>query len=69
MGEPKRLTVEQYDELFVGTYDDAVEFDGGEMLLGGVPFFELAVGFLEMLGYEVREAGGGGVDRVQDGGV
>lgn len=68
MGEPKRLTGEQYDELFVNTYNDRIEFDTGEMLLGGVPFFELAVGYLEMLGYEVRE-GGGGVDPVQDGGV
>lgn len=53
MSERKVLTVEQYEELFAETYGDEIEFEDGEMLIGGQPFFEFAVRYLELLGCEV----------------
>lgn len=54
--ERRRLTAEQYDEVFGDAHGYVIEFDEGEMLLGGRPFFEVAMRYLELLGFEVRPA-------------
>lgn len=51
MTAPRKLTIDQYFELFEGNSDGSkIEFYGDEMWIGNEPFYDLVVRYLAMIG-------------------
>lgn len=53
-GTPRKITIEDYFDLFEDGDDGKIEFIRGEMWIGGSPAYEFVVRYLAKIGEEPR---------------